>query len=96
MAPNPAPTHIPPLVATHYDDGRTSDPIHYCDSFDYSDGYTLIYNAADEKCIGGKCQASQCCDMVCSSFECPRKYSLVEDADTTVCEDSGCTRDMCC
>ena len=96
MAAKPATTDISPPVATDYNYDQTSDPIYYCDSFNCSDGYTLIDNAADEECVGGKCQASQCCDMVCISFDCPKKYSLVEDADTIVCEGSGCTQDLCC
>ena len=33
----------------------------YCDSYDCPYGYTLIDNADDVKCKGGKCSKDQCC-----------------------------------
>ena len=68
----------------------------YCDSVKCSNGYSLIENAEDVKCDGGKCDEKLCCETFCSYYDCPDKYTSVDYADTIVCPYDGCTTDLCC
>ena len=87
--------NTPSLDATDDNHDISSDTI-YCDSVECSYGYVLIDDAADTECKKGKCQESQCCDMVCSTFDCPAGSTPKADSDKTKCSKSVCTSKKCC
>lgn len=75
--------------------------------FEYScpDGYVPHADYDNTMCLGGTCDAQQCCTefidnstrrMMCSEYTCPQGYVPHADYYATECFDGACDKQQCC
>lgn len=68
----------------------------FCDSYECSDGYTLVDDAEKVECEDNICKKSQCCEPACSQYTCPKNCTPKGGSSTIKCHISGCNTDTCC